>query len=133
MKLNLQFTTVVHNLNKNEILSDFFNTLSPQRWKIFKMLIIKEENDNAIDFQISDADFERFIQRNNNVNIKIIEETNDLMLGSYVMINLNGEFYSNEGRQIKRSSKILEVGIDKALQQISYNYEKFILRKGLCY
>lgn len=53
------------------------------------------------------------------------------MTESYLMINPEGRFYQNtEGKYIY-SSKILEVGLSQAIQEIEFNDKKFIERKGV--
>ena len=53
------------------------------------------------------------------------------MIDSYVMIDLQGRFYQNIGNTYIFSNPILEVGVINALNEVQYNYAKFLERGGL--
>ena len=53
------------------------------------------------------------------------------MIDSYVMIDLQGRFYQNIGNTYTFSNLILEVGVINALNEVQYNYAKFLERGGL--
>lgn len=132
--INLKINTVVSALNKNEDLFNFINKVNPIRWKIFQVLKIKGENDNGFNnFEISNEEFENFCNKQiNGLNNKeiFIKEKNEIIRGSYLMINPEGQFFDNTKGNYTVSENINTVGVAEALKQINFNYEKFISRNG---
>lgn len=129
----LKINTVVSKYNKDEKLIDFIEFAEPSRWKLFQVLPIKEQNDIKIDeFLITNEEFEIFINQNQSRNeiIAIIPENNNLMKGSYVMIDPAGRFFDNSSGIHSYSEPINEIGCENALQQMNYNYFKFLSRNG---
>ncbi len=126
--------TVVNRCNFNENLSEFILQTMPQRWKIFQVLPIIGQNDNHIDdFIISSNQFQQFI--NNHLflqnQLKVVIESNELMKGSYAMVDPAGRFYDNTAGTYNYSQPILEVGAHNAIKQVNYNFDKFTQREGL--
>jgi len=132
--INLKINTVVSLLNKEENFSDFINTSNPERWKVFQVLKIENENNiNFSNFEISTKDFDYFCKKHQialmNKNI-LIKEENQIIRGSYLMVNPEGKFFDNELGYYNCSEKILSIGVKKALSQIYYSYSKFKKRNG---
>lgn len=129
----LKINTVVSVSNYEENMTDFINTIKPDRWKILQMLAIEGQNDIFADeFKISEIQFETY-SRNNEINdseIKVVLENNEDIRGSYVMINPSGQFFDNIQNKHSYSEPILKVGIHEAFNQINTQYYKFILRGG---
>ena len=132
--VNLKINTVVTKFNKDENLALFINKLNPMRWKIFQALRVEGENEANFDqCEVSDAEYEAYCNRQlDSVANKsiVVVETNDLMRGSYLMINPEGCFFDNSNGGYTTSQKIAEVGFEKALSQINYSVEKFVARNG---
>jgi len=133
-QVDLKINTVVSALNKNENFSAFINAVNPIRWKVFQVLAIEGENDQNIeDLKVSNADFNTFCSHHrnelNNPDILISEHT-ELIKGSYLMINPDGCFFDNLNGKYRVSDPVLEVGVEKALSQIEFDYNRFILRDG---
>ena len=132
--IDLKINTVVSNINKNEELYSFINKVNPVRWKIFQVLKIENENDyNFNKFEISDIEFENFWNKQiSNLNNKkiLIKENNEILRGSYLMINPEGCFFDNTKGKYTVSEKIIKVGVCNALEQINYDYTKYISRSG---
>ena len=133
--INLKINTVVTSSNYLEDMSKQIIQLNPIRWKILQMLPIKGQNDDYSEEQkISIEQFDYFCKLNGEVSnngIKVVKETNDLMLGSYVMIDPAGRFFDNTEGSYKYSKPILEVGINDALSEIKLDKSKFLQREGL--
>ena len=135
---NIMFkiNTVVTQLNKNELLSPFVNTLNACRWKIFQLLEIKNENNGKINgLQVTKEEFERYCRRNkallNNKEI-MVPESNEKMQNSYIIIDEFGCFLDvSSGSKIQTNS-ILKVGIKKALEELGMGFDKemFFKRGG---
>lgn len=132
--VNLKINTVVSKFNKDENLALFINKLNPMRWKIFQALCVEGENDATFgQCEVSDAEYAAYCSRQlDSVANKsiVVVETNDLMRGSYLMINPEGCFFDNSKGSYTTSQKIAEVGFEKALSQINYSVEKFVARNG---
>jgi radical S-adenosyl methionine domain-containing protein 2 len=131
----LKINTVIHKLNYKEELDNFIVKSNPERWKIFRVLPIKGQNDKHItDFKINTSQFELFKKNHEyltKLGIDIVFEDNNDMLGSYLMIDPNGRFYDNLESEYIYSSPILEIGIQQAYSQIRIDYDKFVKRNGI--
>ena len=51
------------------------------------------------------------------------------MKGSYAMVDQAGRFYDNQTGTYNYSQPILEVGAERAIEQVNYNYDAFNLRE----
>ena len=133
-KIRLKINTVVTRCNYNDDLSEFIREIGPDRWKIMQYLPIHGQNDDSQkDLEITSTEFEKFVQQNNSVEqdgIDIVQENNDLMKGSYVMINPKGCFVDNTSGTYRNSRPILDVGIKSALQEVNMDHDKFKERGG---
>lgn len=133
--IRLKVNTVVSQANYDEDLREFILSLMPERWKIFQVLPVQGQNDKRIDeFAVTSKQFERYVQRNRSVTeygIKVVPESNDLMTGSYIMVDPLGHFFDNTRGRHSYSRPILEVGVDEALQDIAILPDRFAERGGL--
>ena len=128
--IKLKINTVVNKLNYQEDFSWLIKTINPERWKVFQVLEIKNQNNPYLtNLLISEPEFEVFVNRH--LFLKPIAETNHLMLESYLMIDPYGRFYQNTENSYYFSRPILEVGLKDALSEITYDSVKYIQRGGL--
>ena len=65
------------------------------------------------------------------LGIRVVPESNDLMTGSYVMVDPAGRFFDNVAGTHVYSRPIDQVGVEAALSEISIDPDKFRLRDGL--
>ena len=63
--------------------------------------------------------------------ITVVPEDNDLMTGSYVMVDPAGRFFDNSAGTHTYSRPILEVGVEQALTDVSVDAGKFLSRSGM--
>jgi radical S-adenosyl methionine domain-containing protein 2 len=129
----LKINTVVSSKNYEESMLDFIEYSKPSRWKIFQVLAIMGQNDLKIGpFLTSKKQFNHFIANHKLVETttKIVSETNDQIKGSYVMVDPAGRFFENITGKHIYSDPILEVGYEKAIQQMAYDKSKFEERGG---
>ena len=104
--------------------------IGPDRWKVFQVLPIEGENDAFIgNLLVSDENYNAFIE--NHLELHPIVESNDAMTGSYVMIDPEGRFFDNTGGKLVYSRPILDVGIEKAFEDVEFSIEKLIDREGI--
>jgi radical S-adenosyl methionine domain-containing protein 2 len=133
-KFRFKINTVVHKYNFSESLCDFIEEVRPERWKVMRMLIINGQNDGSMqEMGISDSEFKLFTGNNRieNSGIATVIEDNNHMTGSYLMVDPAGRFFDNTSGAHRYSSPILHVGIEEALSQVNFSYEKFIGRNGM--
>ena len=132
--MRLKVNTVVSQFNADEDFRPFILAARPERWKIFQVLPVRLQNDARIaEFTISDAEFWGYVKRNSTVGahgVKVVPESNALMTGSYAMVDPQGRFYDNVRGMHAYSAPILEVGVEKALSQVSISPERFAERGG---
>ena len=131
MKLN----TVVCKANLDDNMTETVLQLMPERWKAFQVLPIDGQNDGRVeDLLISEDEFSEWVERHKGVSnegINFIPETNELMTGSYVMIDSLGRFYSNIEGAHKYTRSILEIGIEESWRENQFNKHHFIEREGI--
>ena len=130
----LKINSVVSSKNYNENLSEFIRHAKPKRWKLLQVLPIAGQNDlNIFDFTISNEKFQKFIDAHNSLQLAttIVPETNTQMKGSYVMVDPAGRFFDNANGKHNYSKPILEIGSRLAIQQMNYDFLKFVSRGGI--
>ena len=97
MKLN----TVVCKANLDDDMSELVLKLRPERWKIFEVLPVEGQNDGDVDdLLLDEAEFQTWVNRHAWIageGIQFVPESNELMRGSYAMMDALGRFYSNSG------------------------------------
>ena len=130
--IRLKINTVVTSYNCGEDMTGFIEDAAPERWKIMQALRVDGQNDsNAKHFEVTDKQFRAFVERHSSVNgVKVVPEDNDLMTGSYVMVDPLGHFFDNTKDSYTYSRPILQVGVQDALQDVKINPEKFFMRGG---
>ena len=133
--VRLKINTVVTRNNHEENLAAFIVKARPERWKLLQVLPVGGQNDGLIDhFTITEEEFARYVARNRYVEsmgIAVVPESNDLMTGSYVMVDPAGRFFDNVTGTHVYSRPINQVGVDAALRDVSVDPDKFRLRDGL--
>ena len=133
--IRLKINTVVTRSNFGENLTGFIAKARPERWKLLQVLPIRGQNDGLVDDQvITPEQFAGYVARNRGVEameVAVVPESNDLMTGSYVMVDPAGRFFDNVAGTHVYSRPILEIGVDAALREVSVDPGKFLLRDGL--
>lgn len=132
--IRLKINTVVTSVTWQEDFTAFIRAAQPERWKIFQALPIQGQNDAHIDaFVVTPEQFEAYVQRHRCVEddgIQVVPETNELMRGSYAMIDPAGRFFDDSKGSHTYSDPILAVGIEAALKDISVDAARFLERGG---
>jgi radical S-adenosyl methionine domain-containing protein 2 len=130
----IKINTVVSATNYQENLSDLIAYIAPERWKIFQVLPITGQNDKHIeDLSVSTQKFFDFVDRHSALEsvTRIVPEANSDMKGSYAMVDPAGRFYDNAEGTHNYSLPILEIGARLAIQQVNYDFNKFVKRDGI--
>ena len=133
--VRLKINTVVTRKNCDEDLGGFTAQVKPERWKLFQVLPIGGQNDGLVDsLLVTQDEFDQYVARNRYVEslgITVVAENNDLMTGSYVMVDPAGRFFDNVAGSHLYSRPINEVGVESALREVSVDPHKFRSRNGL--
>ena len=134
-RIRLKINTVVTRSNYDEDLAGFIIRARPERWKLLQALPVRGQNDDQVDpFVITREEFDRYVDRNRyveSVGVVVVPESNDLMTGSYVMVDPAGRFFDNVAGTHVYSRPINQVGVDAALREVSVDPDRFRLRDGL--
>ena len=133
--IRLKINTVVTRINCDEDLTKFIAKARPERWKLLQVLPVGGQNDGLVeDLTITSNRYDRYVVRNRlveKIGITVVPESNDLMTGSYVMVDPAGRFFDNVSGRHNYSRPILEVGAAAALQDVSVDTHKFRARDGV--
>lgn len=129
-RIKLKINTVVTDLSWEEDMSNLISELAPERWKIFQVLQIAGQNNNSVEkLLISTEKFNHF--KETHYHLHPIYESNEDMKGSYIMLDALGRFFQNTNGYLEYSKPILKINPIEALNQVGWNYWKFLKRGGL--
>ena len=133
--IRVKVNTVVTRDNLDEDLTGFIVAACPERWKLLQVLPVLGQNDLLVSSHvISSEEFDEYARSARNVErsgIKVVAESNALMIGSYAMVDPAGRFFDNTGGKHAYSRPIIEVGADMAFEEVAVDTGKFIARGGL--
>ena len=133
--VRVKVNTVVTRVNCDEDFTRFIARGRPERWKLLQVLPVRGQNDHLIDDQvITPEQFASYVARNRRVEelgVVVVPEDNELMTGSYVMVDPAGRFFDNTTGAHVYSRPIIEVGVEAALRDVSVDPAQFRLRGGL--
>ncbi|RMD40161.1 hypothetical protein DV735_g4948, partial [Chaetothyriales sp. CBS 134920] len=133
--IKFKINTVVCSLNWDEDMSANIARFRPFRWKVFQCLIVTGENDNekrirdARSFLVSDEQWRVFCDRHKHLDC-FVPESNELMKGSYLILDEFMRFLDKGDGEEKASESILEVGVRKAMRQVRWEQNSFVERGG---
>jgi len=131
MKLN----TVICKANLEDDMSALVMDLKPERWKIFEVLPVEGQNDGDVDDMLLEEDeFNSWVERHKWVadeGIQFVPENNELMRGSYAMLDALGRFYSNTEGGHTYGPSILDVGVMRAWEENCFLEDRFHDRGGI--
>jgi len=125
--LLLKINTVVCAANWQEDLSDLIGVLSPQRWKVLRMLPVVSR-----ELEVLSEQFWAFVDRHRLLADLMTVEDNDDMVESYIMVDPWGRFFQNRAGAFgyDYSPCILDVGADEAFSRIGWSPIKFEARSA---
>jgi radical S-adenosyl methionine domain-containing protein 2 len=131
MKLN----TVVCKPNLDDDMTELVLKLRPERWKIFEVLPVEGQNDGDVDdLLLDEGEFQTWVDRHAWIadeGIQFVPESNELMRGSYAMMDALGRFYSNTEGGHTYGPSILEMGVREAWEQNCFFEDRFHDRGGV--
>jgi hypothetical protein len=80
------------------------------------------------------ADFDAYVARHEarmaGSGIRVVAEPIETIQGSYIMVDPQGRFFDSTSDRHTYSSPILEVGLEHAFGEVSFNPDKFHHRGG---
>lgn len=127
----LKINTVVNAFNKDEDMNSFISWANPSRWKVFQALRVEGQNDKQFDeIKVSDKEYDGFISRHIGQS-SIVPESNELMTGSYLLIDPQGRLFENSKGKHTYSSSLVDNDIQSCLSEINVDREMFIKRGGI--
>ena len=132
--IRFKINTVVTSETWEEDFTEFITQARPERWKILQVLPVQGQNDSQIlRDAITKEQFAAYVARNSAVmkdGIVVVPEDNDMMTGSYVMVDPAGRFFDNTKGSHSYSDPIIDVGVDEALKSVSIDPQRFLKRGG---
>ena len=121
--IKIKINTVVNQYNFDHDIRPFLYRVNPDKWKVFRVLPnIRPET------IISDDQFSTFLENHRELSQIMYPEDNDVMVGSYIMVDPLGRFIDNSCIKKNRyfySAPILEVGALRAFKMINVDMNKF--------
>ena len=120
----LKINTVVCQENEAEDMTEYLQALSPDRWKILRVIPIHGAENRAV----SDDQYMAFLERHSGVQGRVIPEDNKDMHRSYLMLDPEGSFYQREGSSYQKTPPIAQVGAVGALKGVEFDAETYLSR-----
>ncbi|KAI9732880.1 MAG: hypothetical protein M1834_003820 [Cirrosporium novae-zelandiae] len=135
--IKFKLNTVVNKYNFQEDMNEGIREIAPFRWKCFQVLVVPGENENsdrlrnAQDFVISDQQYQVFCDKHSH-NKCFVHEPNGVMRSSYLILDEHMRFLNRPTQGAgKPTASILDVGVDKALEEVIWDEEGFKQRGGI--
>lgn len=118
----IKINTVVNQYNYREDFSQALLSIQPDKWKIFQVLPSLRKTP-----VISKQQFHTYINRHSKFSDIWTVEDNELMTGSYIMIDPFGRFFDNSQTEFGYvfSDPILRTGAEQAFSQVQFDFNKF--------
>lgn len=124
----LKINTVVNIHNQEESLSDFIEYSGATRWKVFDTLRVEGQNEKEFD-QIKSNKYDEYLKRN--IHSSMVAESNDLMTGSYLLIDPKGRLFENSKGKHTYSKSIIDNDFDECYNSLDFKMDKFLGRGGI--
>lgn len=133
--MGVKVNTVVTNLNALEDISSLVRDLAPERWKVLQAAPVEGQNDTFIASLTPErAVFDSYVGRHEDAlagsGIRIVAEPIEMIRGSYIMVDPQGRFFDSTSGRHHYSRPILDVGLDAAFAEVSFDQDKFRARGG---
>ena len=126
--IKLKINTVVSGFNINEDLSTLYRAMAPDRVKFFEMHLIDSINDRAKDYRITKDEFKAFCKRQDAGADETVEEPNQSMENSYLMINPGGEFQLNDNGKYKTYGNLKFTPLCEIMKNAPLDKSRYDLR-----
>lgn len=135
LDVGVKINSVVTTLNSGEDMAALIRDIAPKRWKIMQATPVAGQNDRYIaSLTPGRAEFDEYVARHNRAlagcGIRIVPEPIEMIRGSYIMIDPQGRFFDSTSGSHRYSRPILDVGMDAAFTEVSFEDDKFLARGG---
>jgi radical S-adenosyl methionine domain-containing protein 2 len=124
----LKINTVVNIHNQKEILNHFIEYSKTTRWKVFDTLRVEGQNHTQFE-EIKSSNFKGFVESNKHPSMVV--EDNELMTGSYLLIDPLGRLYENSLGKHVYSDSLITNTFEHCMSQINLDREMFERRGGI--
>ena len=130
-----KLNTVVNKHNYNEDMTDNVRRLDPVRWKVFQCLAIEDENlgpgalRQVEPFLVTEEEWQTFLTNHREISV-LVQESNDQMRNSYLLLDEYMRFLDNTGGKKEPSKSILDVGVQAAINKAGFDEAMFLERGG---
>ena len=125
-KMTLKINTVVNALNWQRDFSDLIGKLKPQRWKILRMISIKDVNDAGEDLQVSDQQFDAFVMRHHSL-APVVEDSADI-IHAYIVVNPHGQLIDNSNGAYRMSHSLLTHTFADEFSKVGMDFASYMKR-----
>lgn len=133
--VDFKINSVVCSLNYDQDMSKEIKRLKPMRWKVFQCLLIDGENASendirdARDMVVTDEQFQQFCDVHKNVP-NFVAESNETMRNSYIILDEYLRFLNNTEGDKRPTESILDIGVEKGLNDAGFDEHQFKKRDG---
>lgn len=128
--ISLKVNTVIHKGNASQDFSGFLKSVSVDRWKVLRMLLIENENIEAKEMLPTDEMFEDFVARHKAYNPVV--ENDDEIQGAYVFVSPDGFLMDNTSGDAKAVYDLKSGSLEAGFAQLNFNQEAYNKRYEKC-
>lgn len=124
--MRLKVNTVVNALNKNKDFSEVLQAAMPDRWKVFRMLLLNGMNDDAADLAVTDDEFRDFVARHQAFN-PVVEDSGDIV-SSYIVVDPDGKLIDNSRGSSVTTDSLVGSRFRDEFAKIGFNLDAYLKR-----
>lgn len=121
--LKLKVNTLIHRLNASQDFAPLLQQVEVDRWKVLRMLAIKNENAQGIDLLPSDEAFETFVRRHQAYH-PIVENDDDIQ-EAYFFVSPDGQLMDNSDHFMKPVADLRTEPLKQAIQKLQFNWKSY--------
>ncbi len=122
----LKVNTVVNAYNAASDFSDLIKKMRPERWKVLRMIAIRDVNDSGRDLLVTDRQFQMFVERHAALS-PVVEDSDDI-IHAYVIINPHGQIVDNSTGGYQMSNSLVTHPFMDEFSKIGINGTKYLKR-----
>lgn len=127
--IELKINTIVSKMNLEEDLLSVYQELMPNRLKFLCLHVLDHVNEDAIALLPTSEEFDCFVKKNRyDLNCKVVIEGPHSMQNSYLMIDPNGEVYSNSNGKLMKHGHCFDEPLSKLFLSVLLDEDLFFKR-----
>ena len=124
--MKLKVNTVVNAINKEKDFGALLRETMPDRWKVFRMILLNGMNDDAKDLAVTDGEFREFVKRHLAYH-PVVEDSGDI-ISSYIVVNPDGKLIDNSIGTSITTESLVESQFRDEFEKVGFNYEMYMKR-----